>query len=224
MTRRTRIVVPGLAYHVTQRGSRRGDVFFQDQDRHTYLALLRHYARKYEVEILAYCLMLNHVHHLLIPHRSDSLRWTFQLTHKRYAEYVNAREDWTGHLWQERFYSAPIDYTFFWPTIRYIERNPNEAGIKSHPSSYRWSSAAARCGLRIDPLLSNIPSCQFSKKIGREWHEWLSSPEDAEKVKRIELATHQELPCGSQEFLTRLETEHGVQARPKRLGRPRKVG
>ncbi len=68
--RRSRIVLPGRPHHVTQRGGRRQNVFFFDCDRHLYLELLECYAKKYSVDIIAYCLMTNHVHHLLIPSES----------------------------------------------------------------------------------------------------------------------------------------------------------
>lgn len=109
MSRDIRTAIPLLPHHVTQRGVRRQDVFFTPGDRSVYLDLLTLYAQRYGVELLAYTLMTNHVHHLAVPHERDSLRWTFQMTHKRYAEYINARNKWTGHLWQAKFFSSPVD-------------------------------------------------------------------------------------------------------------------
>jgi putative transposase len=57
MARLARVVVPGVAHHVTQRGNNRQDVFFVDEDRRVYLELLQEQAQKYGLEILAYCLM-----------------------------------------------------------------------------------------------------------------------------------------------------------------------
>jgi len=42
-------------------------VFFEDSDHELYLSLLREYAAKYQVEILGYCLMTNHVHLIAVP-------------------------------------------------------------------------------------------------------------------------------------------------------------
>ncbi|MCB0358524.1 MAG: transposase [Bdellovibrionales bacterium] len=74
MARRRRIVIPGAPHHVTQRGSRRGPIFFRDSDRDVYLSLLGKNASRYGIKILGYCLMTNHVHHLVVPQESDSLR------------------------------------------------------------------------------------------------------------------------------------------------------
>ena len=90
--------------------------------------------------------MTNHVHHLVVPHEKDSLRWTFQMTHKRYAEYVNARKNWTGHLWQAKFFSIPVDESYFLGALRYIYRNTVEAtGVFSGAGNYLFNSGIWKC-------------------------------------------------------------------------------
>jgi putative transposase len=61
MTRLARMVVSGLAHHVTQRGNPREPIFFEDGDQEIYRDLLGEQVRKAEVEVWAYCLMPNHV-------------------------------------------------------------------------------------------------------------------------------------------------------------------
>lgn len=41
MARLARIVIPGIAHHITQRGNRRERLFFEDDDFALYLAMLR---------------------------------------------------------------------------------------------------------------------------------------------------------------------------------------
>lgn len=65
MPRIARAVFPGVPHHITQRGNRREDVFFSDADRAAYLAWLGDYGAKYKVNVLAYCLMTNHIHLVL---------------------------------------------------------------------------------------------------------------------------------------------------------------
>ena len=62
MPRLPRPVVPGIPHHVTQRGTRKQDIFFLEEDRHTYLRYVSEASEKYGVRILAWCLMTNHVH------------------------------------------------------------------------------------------------------------------------------------------------------------------
>ncbi len=74
MPRLARTVFAGLPHHVTQRGNRREDVFFSDDDRRAYLEWLKEYCERHAVEILAYCLMTNHVHLVAVPAGNDGLQ------------------------------------------------------------------------------------------------------------------------------------------------------
>lgn len=109
MARLPRIVVPGLAHHVTQRGNRRAQTFFEEEDYQLYKDLLAEAAEKAGAEIWAYCLMPNHVHLIVTPDDPDGLRRTFADAHRRYTGYINARLRVTGHLWQGRFGSVVMD-------------------------------------------------------------------------------------------------------------------
>src|ERR1700749_4570045 len=146
MPRVGRIVIPGVPHHVTQRGNNRQDVFFVDDDRISYLKILGSQCRRYGVAILAYCLMTNHVHHLLIPKTSDALAKALGRTHWLYTQYINRLHGRSGHLWQNRFFSCAMDDEHTLLAARYAEKNPIRAGICRLARRWRWSSAAAHCG------------------------------------------------------------------------------
>jgi REP element-mobilizing transposase RayT len=103
MPRRARCVIPGVPYHVTQRGVDRQATFSVDDDRDTYLRLLRDNLSEADVRVRAWCLMSNHVHLLLLPGREDSLSLLLRRAHGRYAQYYNTRWSRSGHLWQKPF-------------------------------------------------------------------------------------------------------------------------
>jgi len=168
MPRLPRAVFAGVPHHITQRGNRRDDVFFSDDDRGAYLEWLHSYCEKHEVDILAYCLMRNHIHLVAVPNSEDGLQRALKPLHMRYAQRVNRLQGWKGHLWQGRFFSSPLDDAYLWAAIRYVGRNPIRVGLAERAEDYRWSSAAAHCGLRSDVVLSN--------KV--EWRQKLSSIED----------------------------------------------
>jgi len=109
MPRLARTVFAKLPHHITQRGNRREDVFFTAEDRRIYLQWLEEYCRRHEVAILAYCLMSNHVHLVAVPAREDGLQCALKPLHMRYAQYINRQRKWSGHLWQGRFFSSPLD-------------------------------------------------------------------------------------------------------------------
>src|SRR5690242_6464762 len=87
--RRPRIVFPGVAHHITQRGNNRQPVFFSSDDRRLYLDLLRHHAVRGGTHLLGYCLMTNHVHLVAVPEREDSLARTLGPVHSDYALALN---------------------------------------------------------------------------------------------------------------------------------------
>lgn len=153
MARRARLVIPDLPHHVVQRGVRRMAVFWDASDYATYLRLLRRAADRYDLRILTYCLMPNHVHLIVVPPSEESLPRSLQWAHSRYAEYANQRHDWTGHLWQQRFRSAPMDEAHLYWAARYVLGNPVRSGLVRHATEWRWSAAAAHAGLRTDPLV-----------------------------------------------------------------------
>ena len=94
--------LPGLPHPVTQRGNRREANLFEDGDHEIYRDLLAEQTRKAEVEVWAYCLTLNHVHLVLTPKTFEGLGRAVGEAHRRYANFINARGRWTGHLAQGR--------------------------------------------------------------------------------------------------------------------------
>lgn len=128
----------------------------------------------------------------------------------------------TGHLWQGRFYSSPVDEQFFWVTLRYIERNPVEAGLVLHASEYKWSSASAHCGFTVSALLTKDENWNEKLKKRSNWYNWLKESDSQQQTMRLEQCTHRDLPCGSEQFLDKLETKHGLDVRLRIPGRPKK--
>jgi putative transposase len=98
--RLARLVVPGFPHHVTQRGNRRAPVFFEEGDHALYRDLLVERCRKASVACWGYGLMPNHVHLILVPATADGLACAIGETHRQYTGFVNARQRWTGHLFQ----------------------------------------------------------------------------------------------------------------------------
>ncbi|MDR3448788.1 MAG: transposase [Alphaproteobacteria bacterium] len=145
MPRQARIVLPDVSHHVIQRGNRRQDVFFGEEDYKAYLSLLKEACEKARIRVQAYCLMTNHVHLVLVPSEESGLRPIGE-AHRRYTRYMNMKKGWRGYLWQGRFGSYPMDEAYLYEAVRYVELNPVRAGLCQHPGDYRWSSARQRVG------------------------------------------------------------------------------
>lgn len=170
MPRQPRQVVPGVPHHVTQRGSRRQPIFFSDRDRAFYVKTLADYCGRRSVQCLAWCLMDNHVHMILVPPQIDDLRGVVAPVHTRYSNHINRLRDWTGHLFEGRFWSYPMDEQHTMIAVRYIENNPVAAGLVAAAEQWTWSSARAHVSGRPDGL-TDIAS--LSPHIGN-WRAMLA--------------------------------------------------
>lgn len=189
------------------------DIFRDNEDREVYLVLLQKYVAEYDVEIYSYCLMTNHTHDVMVPPEEDSLSCLFHDLNGAYSKYFNKKYGYCGHLWQKRFFACILDDTHLWKAVRYVERNSVEAGIVERAEDYRWSSAAAHCGLREDPLLSD----RFPPEgLQMDWSSWLKKEVSQEELEAIRIATRKGIPYASDAFIDELEALLGVRIRPKR--------
>jgi putative transposase len=219
MPRTARIVIPGVPHHVTQRGDHRMTIFHNDDDYQKFLQMLYEYANKHGLKILSYCLMPNHIHIICIPITETTLEEVFKPLLMRYAQYRNRTQRTSGHVWQQRFYSCPMDVPHLWTGMRYAERNPIRAGLVSRAEDYPWSSAAAHCGLRKDPLLSAVPE---SYLLGvPDWSAWLAEPEDSLLLKKIRKNTLIGRPLGNDHFIQDLENRLGQRIKSWHVGEKR---
>src|SRR5688572_3895200 len=140
MARPIREVVAGGVYHAVARGNRGARIFRDDADYAEYLKLLAGVVRRFRWQVLAYCLMGNHVH-LVVETPEPNLPAGMQWLHGKYGRYFNDRHDLFGHVFQGR-YKAIRQATDeqLGHVLRYIALNPVEAGLCKHPREYRWSS------------------------------------------------------------------------------------
>jgi len=223
MPRQARIVFPNIPYHITQRGNRREDVFFSDEDRIRYLGLLKDKCDKHGVDILAYCLMTNHIHIIAVPSTELSLQKALRPLHACYAQYINKKKGWKGHLWQGRFFSSALDDEYMWAAIRYVELNPMRAKLVRVAERYKWSSAPHHCGLREDGLLTKKRSWQRQVEQIGDWSTWLAEGEQAQQRDIIRKHIQRGLPCGTKRFIQKLEKLAGRSFEFRPQGRPVKV-
>ncbi len=219
MPRIARVVVPGIAHHVTQRGNRREDVFFTEDDRQRYLQLLLEYATKHGLRILAYCLMTNHIHLVCIPERADSLASVFRPLDLRYTQHFNFTQRMSGRLWQGRPFSCALGDEHLIAAVRYVERNPVRARMVRKAEHYAWSSAAAHCGQRADPLLSSLQGLVPVRE--EDWSAWLAEREDEKFLAGIRLRTRTGRPLGDKKFVEALESRLKRRLQPRSIGRPK---
>jgi putative transposase len=218
MPRLARAIGVDLPHHVTQRGCSRRLVLDTDTDRAVYLDLLLRASALQHLSLAGYCLMSNHVHLIATPRRPDALARALRSAHGRYAAYWNTKYGGAGHVWQARFYSCVLDRSHFEAALRYVELNPVRAGMVLTAEDYRWSSAAAHCGLGR-PAWLDTAEWSDSWTPGT-WREYLTGGCESE-AEAIRTNTRTGRPLGSSEFLRNLEDRLGRSLVPKKGGRPR---
>lgn len=216
MPRRARCVLPGVPYHVTQRGVDRRETFSVEEDRQTYLHLLLDNLTEAGVRVWAWCLMTNHVHLVLVPSREESLSVLLRRVHGRYAQYYNARWGRSGHLWQSRFFGCVLGIEHLWAALAYVERNPVRAGIVGTAVDYRWSSAVSHVS-NLDPagLLDMKWWCDESPK---NWREVLGL-DQPDVIQQLRQCTYAGRPFGTKAFVKEIGEKIGrtwVRGRPKK--------
>jgi len=221
MPRIGRIVVSGVPHHITQRGNNKQDVFFVDEDRKVYLALLKKQADQFGLRLLGYCLMTNHVHLLAVPQNDDSLAKAIGRTHFLYSQYINKLHGRSGHLWQNRFYSCALDDEHLWAALAYIEKNPVRAKAVRFAWQYKWSSAAVHTGVLEKNNLLDLETWRSFWDVPT-WKDFLRKSDDDKKLGEIRLSTNRGRPLGSDSFLSKLEKAAGLRLRPLPIGRPKK--
>ncbi|HKX99523.1 MAG TPA: transposase [Steroidobacteraceae bacterium] len=222
MPRTLRAIFPGVPHHVTQRGNHRERVFHAAGDSEAYLDLLRAYGRRLNLAIYAYCLMPNHVHLVVIPSTQESMHRTLQAVHSQFAQRINRMRAIGGHLWQGRYHSSALDSDHFLNAVRYVERNPVEAKLVLRAEDYRWSSAAAHCGMRNDPLLEPTGKSSVLRGIA-DWSSWLSQRVPDEREMLLRRNVRLGLPCGSDSFVEELGRTIGRDLRYHPRGGQRRV-
>ncbi|MEZ4820464.1 MAG: transposase [Bdellovibrionota bacterium] len=203
MPRFQRVVVSDIPHHVVNRGNRRQDVFFQASDYEYYLEMLSLFSRIYEVRIICYCLMTNHIHLIAIPSDERSLTQMMSDVQKSYTRMINFREGWRGHLWQGRYFSCPMDEVYTTRTARYIELNPMKAKMVNNIGEYTYSSIQFHLGEKEDKLIRES-YFDFSPK---QWRDYLMEGLDSEKQEedRLEIEQATGRPLGDDRFIKRLE-------------------
>ncbi|MGA2113580.1 MAG: transposase [Bryobacteraceae bacterium] len=224
MARRPRVIVPGLAHHVTQAGNNRQEVFTYNDDRRLYLDLLGRYAQRYEAHILAYCLMADHVHLVVVPEREFSLACLMGRTNTEYTMAWNRVERRSGHLWHSRFRSCPVETSLLHSVLRYVERGPVRAGLEEYAWDYPWSSARYHAiGPDSNTILDHGAVRSLRDWDQARWKELLSAQETPLDLDLVRRATMTGRPLGSPGFIHQLETETGLSLRSRPRGRPRKT-
>jgi len=210
MGRHARLIVPGIALHVYQRGNNHQDCFRDRNDWVVYRAIMRDLFATRPGALHAYCLMTNHVHLLMTPENMTACALLMRDLAGCYAAYFNRRHCRSGSLWEGRFGSCVVDSArYVLGCYRYIELNPVRAGMARGALDYEWSSARDNCGQTNARLVT--PDCEY-QALGdsdavREgaYRRLLDLGDDPLALKDLRQATGSGLPLVGERLKAQLE-------------------
>jgi putative transposase len=228
MPRRARLALPGIPWHIIQRGNNRSPCFHCESDYRVYLDVLNEQSRKHGCAIHAYVLMTNHVHLLITPERTDSAALLMKNLGQRYVQYINRTYRRTGTLWEGRFRSCLAQgEQYVLACYRYIELNPVRAGMVEHPAEYPWSSYRANGQGEVNPLISahheyqRLGKSEESRRSG--YRELFCDHMASRLIDEIRTATNGNYALGNDRFKDEITQMLNRRAAPGNPGRPRKA-
>ena len=227
MPRRARMYLPGLPYHVVQRGNNREPCFIESENYQFYLELWKVLSRRYGALVHAYCLMTNHIHFLVTPDTETAISNTMKVVGSRYAQYINLKYNRTGTLWEGRHRSSLVQSDqYLLRCMRYIELNPVRAGMVNRPEEYRWSSYGVHAWgdkAWITPHAEYIGLGKTSADRCHAYRELFRDQLSEADLHQIREAAHYSQPIGDDRFRQMIEKQYGIKLGQSKRGRPKKV-
>jgi putative transposase len=196
MPRAARSAIRGFAYHAFNRGNDKRDLFLQPNDYRQFLALMRDAPPAEHVGLLAYCLMPNHWHMVLMPKDlpalSAYLQWVSGTHGLRWRR--DHDPDAPGHVYQGRFKSVPIlTDQHLLTVLRYVEANPARARLVDRARDWHWSSRSARKAVEA-PATARWPW-----PVPSNWDAQVDTPQPAEQLAAVRQALVRGVPLGAVE-------------------------
>lgn len=153
MVYKRRVWYPKAKYHITCRGNKKREIFFDSLDFRVFIAILKEVKKKCPYSLLSYCLMPNHIHLQLKTFDVEiwkimrSINW-------KYANYFNKRYDTVGHVFQGRYGSKIIENNYYNLIVsRYIHLNPVKDKLVVKAENYKWSSYKFYRGIEKSSLV-----------------------------------------------------------------------
>ena len=218
MPRIARGLVGGFIYHVLNRGNGRQCVFHKDKDYQSFRSLLEDAKQRIPISVLAYCLMPNHFHLVVMPEQGEDLsrwmQWLMTSHVRRYHGYYST----CGHVWQGRFKSFIVKEDEHLITLlRYVEGNPVRAGLVESAVDWQWSSHSSRIAKEKSELLDDPPL-----QLPENWTGLVDEPLSDMELEDIRTSGQRQRPYGDEEWQAELCRKLGLEMTLRPRGRPRK--
>lgn len=224
MPRISRVDVGGEVYHVLNRANARVQIFDNNKDYQQFEDILEEAVEKFNMRLLAYCIMPNHWHLVLYPRQDSDLQkfmsWLTN-THTRRWHVVKDTVG-QGHLYQGRYKSFIVEQDQHLLTvIRYVERNAKQAKLVKRAENWQWSSVWRRehGNAKQQKILATWPTPQ-----PKDYLTLLNQPLTNAKEEALERSEDKSIPYGRDSWIDRTVKKYGIEQVLKGVGRPKNGG
>ena len=220
MPRRLRRSLQGAVFHVMNRAVRRTVIFETTADYDAFVAVVRESLLRFNVKILAYCLMPNHWHFVVICNRMKDLSQWMHWVSCTHANRWNGAHDCrgTGAVYQGRFKAVPVQKNdSLYRVCRYVERNALRQNLVPAAEDWTWSSLFALCR-----NCDVIPLQPWPIPRPENWREIVNTPETEGELADLRSAVRCNQPIGDPSWREAVAPFTGLTMR--RQGRPLKKG
>jgi putative transposase len=222
MPRTARIAPGGMPFHVLNRAIARIQMFEKEKDYSAFERILAETMQQRPMRICAFCIMPNHWHFLLWPeHDGDLAAFMQRLTIAHVRNWQeNRRVTGTGHLYQGRYKSFPIEEDEHFLTVaRYVERNALRAGLTPRAELWRWGSLWRRNGGASEQA---IALSAWPMPIPDNWVEWVNQSENENELQQLRTSVHRGRPYGHTHWQQLVTKQLGLESAYRATGRPKK--
>lgn len=224
MPRIKRVDVGGEVYHVLNRSNARVQIFDNDQDYKQFVEILEEAVLKYNMRLLAYCIMPNHWHLVLYPKVDGDLQkfmsWLSNTHTRRW--HVSKNSVGQGHLYQGRYKSFICEQDLHLLTVlRYVERNAKTANLVKMAEEWKWSSVWRReYGTAAQKkILASWPT-----STPREYLKLLNLPLTTKEEEKLQLSEEKNVPFGTNDWTDKVVGKYKIDQVMRGVGRPRNGG
>ena len=222
MGRSRRVSTGGFVYHVLNRATARSPIFYSAADYRAFEQILIDARNRFDMRILAFCLMPNHWHLALWPRKDNDLsRFTgwLSLTHtQRWHAYHGSAGE--GHLYQGRFKSFVVESdAHLLQVCRYVERNALRANLVERAENWRWGSLWHQHNRANEP---SVLLDQWPVTIPDNWIEQVNQAQTSQELNALRNCVKRGQPFGSTKWLSNIIERYDLHSTMRARGRPPK--
>jgi putative transposase len=218
MPRISRGLADDCIYHVINRGNGGQVVFQKDKDYEAFVNLMKEAKIRYAVNIFAYCLMPNHFHLVVMPHRSEDLSKWMQWLLTSHVRRFHKHYGTSGHIWQGRYKSFLIQKDGHLLTVlKYVESNPLRAGLVNSANNWLWSSHRESIHRGGHLLIDEVPV-----ELPKEWSKFVNESIAEKELEKLRQSVSRQSPYGDSSWQVDVSKTFGLESTIRPRGRPRR--